>query len=341
MATDPTFINQVLDLTNQFRAQNGLGALKLNGELNAAAQNHSQDMAVSDYFDHTGKNGSKPWDRAKAVGYEARSMGENIAAGYTTPAAVVQGWIDSPGHRANLLNASFTELGVGYFQLANDTGSVNYGSYWTQLFGSGDLNPSTAISSSPAPSPAPTPNPPPVSGGQNLVGTASRDNLVGQAGNDTLAGAGNADTLFGAGGNDLLQGGIGNDVLNGGSGNDTLTGGAGRDSFKFNSERAFQTADLGVDRITDFVRGTDKIVLDKTTFGAISSKQIAIVDTDAAADQSARAIVYSRGSGKLFFNQNGSAGGFGTGGQFALVDSDNNAATAAPALTTSNFQIVT
>lgn len=336
MATDPTFINKVLDLTNQFRAQNGLGALKLNSELNAAAQNHSQDMAVNDYFSHTGKNGSQPWDRAKVVGYEAQTMGENIAAGYNTPEAVVQGWIDSPGHRANLLNSKYTELGVGYFLLENDTGSVNYGRYWTQLFGSGDLNPGSVVSPSPAPAPAPAP----ASGGQNLVGGASSDSLVGQAGNDTLAGAGGADVLFGAAGNDFLNGGIGNDTLNGGSGNDTLTGGGGQDLFKFNSEQAFRTADLGIDRITDFVRGTDKIVLDKTTFGAISSTQIAIVTSDAAADDSTRAIVYSRGSGKLFYNQNGSAGGYGTGGQFALIDSDNNASTAAPALTASNFQIV-
>lgn len=338
MATDPTFINKVLDLTNQFRAQNGLGALKLNGELNAAAQNHSQDMAVSDYFSHTGKNGSQPWDRAKVVGYEAQAMGENIAAGYATPETVVQGWIDSPGHRANLLNSNYTELGVGYFLLENDTGSVNYNRYWTQLFGSGDLNPSTAISPSPAPAPAPSPAP--TAGGLNLVGGATNDNLIGQAGNDTIAGGGGADTLFGAAGNDLLKAGGGNDILNGGSGNDTLTGNAGQDSFKFNSEQAFQAADLGIDRITDFLRGTDKIVLDKTTFGALSSSPIAIVGTDAVADDSAKAIVFSRGSGKLFFNRNGSTAGFGTGGQFALVDNDNNSATAAPALAASDFQIV-
>jgi len=341
VATDPAFINKVLELTNQFRAQNGLSALKLNTELNAAAQNHSQDMAVSDYFSHTGKNGSQPWDRAKAVGYEARSMGENIAAGYTTPEAVVQGWINSPGHRANLLNANYTELGVGYFLLENDTGSVNYGRYWTQVFGSGDLNPNTAISpSTPTPAPAPAPAPAPIAVGQNIVGTAGNDNLMGTAGNDTIAGGGGADVLFGAAGNDSMRGGSGNDILNGGAGNDTLTGGSGQDSFKFNSDRAFQRADLGVDSITDFVRGTDKIVLDQTTFGAITANQIAVVNNDAAADISARAVVYSRGTGRLFFNANGSAAGFGTGGQFAVVDSDNNASTAAPVLAGSDFQIV-
>ncbi|WAL58803.1 CAP domain-containing protein [Thermocoleostomius sinensis] len=335
MATNATFVNQVLELTNQFRAQNGLAPLKLNSELNAAAQAHSQDMAQNDYFSHTGKNGSKPWDRAKVVGYEARSMGENIAAGQTTPEAVVQGWINSPGHRANLLNPNYTELGVGYFYLENDTGSVNYKRYWTQLFGSGDLNPNSSIGSS---SPSPSPSTP--SAGLNLVGGSSNDSLSGQAGNDTLLGGGGADVLFGAAGNDLLNGGTGDDILNGGAGNDTLIGGRGRDSFKFNSEAAFRTTDLGIDTIVDFTRGTDKIVLDQTTFGAITSNQIAIVANDAGLATSNAAIVYSRGSGKLVFNQNGSAAGFGTGGQFAIVDSDNNAATAPPALTRSDFQIV-
>jgi uncharacterized protein YkwD len=336
MATNAEFITKVLELTNQFRAQNGRGALKLNTELNAAAQNHSQDMAVGDYFSHTGKNGSQPWDRAASVGYKAQSMGENIAAGYTTPEIVVQGWIDSPGHRANMLNASFTELGVGYFLLENDTGSVNYSRYWTQLFGSGDLNPSTGVS----PSPSPSPVPPPAPTGLNLVGGNGNDSLAGQATNDTLTGNGGADILYGSGGNDVINGGAGNDRMAGGAGNDTLTGGGDGDSFVFNTRKSFQTADIGIDRITDFVRGTDKIVLDQTTFGAISSSQIAIVSTDAAADDSTRAIVYSRGSGKLYFNRNGSSAGFGTGGQFAVIDSDNNSSTAAPALSASDFQIV-
>lgn len=136
------FVQQVLALTNQFRAQNQLAPLTLNVELNAAALGHSRDMALRDYFSHTGLNGSTLSDRARAVGYAARSLGENIAAGQTTPATVVQGWINSPGHRANLLNPSFTELGVGYYHLTNDTGSINYNHYWTQLFGSGDTNPS-------------------------------------------------------------------------------------------------------------------------------------------------------------------------------------------------------
>lgn len=345
MATNTAFVNRVLELTNEFRAQNGLAPLKLNAELNAAADAHSQDMALQDYFSHTGKNGSQPWDRAKIVGYEARSMGENIAAGYQTPETVVQGWINSPGHRANMLNANYTELGVGYYYLANDTGRVNYNTYWTQLFGSGDLNPSSAIPTpAPAPvagpTPTPAPTPTPVASSNTLVGDNNANRLVGGDGNDTLTGNGGNDTLIGRGGTDILDGGMGNDRLDGGAGNDTLTGGSGRDFFRFDSGRAFNAADLGIDRVTDFVRGTDKIVLDKTTFGNISLSDIAFVNDDAAASTSGKRIVYNRTNGRVFFNANGSAAGFGQGGQFATIDSDNNALTTAPALTASDFRIV-
>ena len=329
MATNSAFVDQVLTLTNQFRAQNGLAALKANLELNAAAQGHSEDMANQDYFDHTGKNGSLPWDRAKVVGYEARTMGENIAAGQTTPESVVQGWINSAGHRANLLNANFTELGVGYFYLENDTGSVNYSRYWTQLFGSGDTNPasnlptpSPAPTPAPSPSPSPVPTPSPTPSGDNLTGTAANDQLLGTAANNQISGLG------------------GNDTLNGGAGNDRLTGGADRDLFLFASNRSFVSSDFGSDQVTDFVRGTDKIVLDKTSFGNITSSQIAIVSRDSLAATSGRKIVYSRDTGHLFFNANGSSSGFGRGALFATIDSDNNASTAAPALTSSDFQIV-
>lgn len=321
MATND-FINQVLTLTNEFRAQNGLSALKLNTELNAAAQVHSEDMANQDYFDHTGKDGSQPWDRAKVVGYEALSIGENIAAGYTTAQAVVEGWKNSPGHRANMLNSNYTELGVGYFYLANDTGSINYNTYWTQLFGSGDLNPSSNLPSSTA-SASP--------GDDQLTGTSASEQLAGEGGNDRI---------YGGSGNDTLSGGAGDDLLNGGSGNDVLNGGSDKDLFYFDSGRSFSAADLGLDRIVDFGVNSDKIVLDKTTFGAITKRQIGFVSNDDAVSSSRKHIVYSRGTGKLFYNANGSASGLGKGTAFAVVDSDNNLSTAAPALTSADFQIV-
>ena len=73
---------------------------------------------------------------AKAAGYSYSLAAENIAAGYSTPQAVVQGWMNSPGHRDNILNCALQEIGVGYRNLEIDTGSVNYHYYWTQVFAS-------------------------------------------------------------------------------------------------------------------------------------------------------------------------------------------------------------
>ena len=134
-----SFAEAVLQLTNEFRAQYGLSPLRLNRELSITAQKHSQAMAEEDFFNHIGLNGSEPWDRAAAEGYTAQTLGENIAAGQATPEQVFQGWVASEGHRENLLNPNYTELGVGYFKLENDTGQINYVHYWTQVFGSGNL----------------------------------------------------------------------------------------------------------------------------------------------------------------------------------------------------------
>lgn len=129
------FEAEVLELTNQFRATNGVGVLTANAKLSQAAETHSQNMANLDFFSHTGQDGSSVSDRAIAAGYDSSFVGENIAVGHSTPTEVVQGWINSDGHRANLLNTNYTQLGVGYVFLANDTGSQNWNHYWTQTFG--------------------------------------------------------------------------------------------------------------------------------------------------------------------------------------------------------------
>ncbi|BAZ41251.1 hypothetical protein NIES4101_72130 [Calothrix sp. NIES-4101] len=133
--TTNNFIQQVLDLTNKERIQGGLQPLRLNQKLNQSAQNHSEDMARQDYFSHTGANGSSAGDRATSAGYKFSCFGENIAAGYITPEEVVQAWMSSPGHRANIMNANYQEMGLGYYYVANDTGNVNYNYYWAQDFG--------------------------------------------------------------------------------------------------------------------------------------------------------------------------------------------------------------
>jgi uncharacterized protein YkwD len=106
-------------------------ALVLNAQLNTAATKHATDMATFNYFSHTGRDGSTPWARMTREGYVWRRAGENIAAGYATPRAVVDGWLRSPGHCANLMNSNFKDLGAGYAYGASST----YKRYWVQNFG--------------------------------------------------------------------------------------------------------------------------------------------------------------------------------------------------------------
>lgn len=130
---DAAFQQQILELTNAERASAGCGAVALNPTLNSVADAHSEDMAANDYFDHTGLNGSQPWDRVAAAGYDARGSGENIAKGYSSPADVVAGWMNSPGHRRNMLDCQWTELGVGYAEGSSSSGNIRP-LYWTQVF---------------------------------------------------------------------------------------------------------------------------------------------------------------------------------------------------------------
>ncbi len=130
----PTFVTEVVNLTNVERANASCPALTFNEKLYNAAQGHTQNMALQDFFDHIGKDGSTPATRVAAAGYQAAGVGENIAAGYSPPAAVVAGWMSSSGHRANILNCNWKEIGVGYYFLQNDTGNENWNHYWTQVF---------------------------------------------------------------------------------------------------------------------------------------------------------------------------------------------------------------
>jgi uncharacterized protein YkwD len=130
------FIQRVVELTNTYRAQAGLQPLKLNAKLSAAAYVHSRDMALNDFFDHAGSNGSRVAERISNQGYKYLKAGENIAAGYATPESVVAGWMNSPGHRANILYPNVKEIGVGVYFLPNDSGNTVYQYYWTQDFAS-------------------------------------------------------------------------------------------------------------------------------------------------------------------------------------------------------------
>ncbi|MBO2452254.1 hypothetical protein J4573_34550 [Actinomadura barringtoniae] len=117
----------VADLTNQERAKAGCKPLKIDQRLVKAARAHSVDMALHDYFDHTSLNGDSPWKRMEDAGYPSPGA-ENIAKGYATAADVVDGWMKSPGHRANILNCELRAIGVGMRSGAG-------GPWWTQDFG--------------------------------------------------------------------------------------------------------------------------------------------------------------------------------------------------------------
>ncbi len=120
--------NQVIQLTNQERAKYGLKPLKANWELSRIARYKSADMRDRNYFSHTSPTYGSPFEMIKKFGLSYRSAGENIAAGQTSPQQVVQAWMNSEGHRANILNSGYTEIGVGYVK----GGSQRY--YWTQMF---------------------------------------------------------------------------------------------------------------------------------------------------------------------------------------------------------------
>ncbi|MFJ6695744.1 sigma-70 family RNA polymerase sigma factor [Streptomyces sp. NPDC091272] len=119
---------EVVNLLNAERAKAGCGALSSNSLLRTAAQRHSEDMVTRGYFDHTNPDGDGPGERVTATGYRWSTYGENIAAGQSTPAAVMESWMNSAGHRANILNCSFKEVGIG---IKDASGGIR----WTQVFG--------------------------------------------------------------------------------------------------------------------------------------------------------------------------------------------------------------
>lgn len=133
-AASVQFEDQVLALTNGHRADGaGCGdagvfepthSLTMNSDLGCAARSHSLDMATRDFFDHVNLDGEDPGERIAATGYTASAWGENIAWGQATPEQVVAGWMNSPGHCANIMRPAFTEVGIGH----------HTSNTWTQVF---------------------------------------------------------------------------------------------------------------------------------------------------------------------------------------------------------------
>jgi uncharacterized YkwD family protein/spore coat assembly protein SafA len=125
---DSSYEQQVIKLVNAERAKAGLKPLKENWELSRVAEFKSADMRDKKYFDHNSPTYGSPFTMIKNFGISYKTAGENIAAGQKTPEEVMKSWMNSPGHKANILNAGYTQIGVGYV-----TGG-SYSTYWTQQF---------------------------------------------------------------------------------------------------------------------------------------------------------------------------------------------------------------
>ncbi|NET34908.1 MAG: CAP domain-containing protein [Cyanothece sp. SIO1E1] len=123
--------DELLRLTNIERRRVGLPPLRLSAQLNQVARLHAQDMVKNNFFSHVGSDGSRVSDRAKAIGYAFSYIGENLAAGNPSPAQTLRQWMNSPGHRANILNPDYREIGFGYVGNA----ATPYRHYWVQVFG--------------------------------------------------------------------------------------------------------------------------------------------------------------------------------------------------------------
>ena len=128
LTDEQTLANAVLALVNAERANVGAGALTMDPLLVNAAQRHSQDMASHGFMNHTGSDGSAFNERIADAGYAYTACAENVAWNYTTAAAVVAGWMGSPGHRANILNPNYVHMGISCYR-------STHGWYWTQNFG--------------------------------------------------------------------------------------------------------------------------------------------------------------------------------------------------------------
>lgn len=148
----------IVSLANDARVENGLGEFKTSSLLSKAAQNKANDMLARQYFAHNTPDGQTPWTFIKAVGYSYSTAGENLAIDFTQAENVQTAWMNSPGHRANILNANFQEIGIG---IAKGTFDNHETTIVVQMFGT-PLNAPVTLQPEPTPVAAPTPAPVPA-----------------------------------------------------------------------------------------------------------------------------------------------------------------------------------
>jgi Ca2+-binding RTX toxin-like protein len=163
-----------------------------------------------------------------------------------------------------------------------------------------------------------------IAGYDNVTGTQADDIINGSGGVNRLDGQGGNDLITGLGGDDILTGGEGRDRVFGGKGDDKITGEEGSDRFIFDINKPFNDS-IGVDRIVDFKRGEDKIVLDKSTFTRVGRRlfdndvTFSSVNNARQAGKSSSLVTYVRSTGSLYYNENSGGDGFGSGGLFATI----------------------
>lgn len=162
-------VSALLSATNQQRANNGLGALTVNSLLNSSAQAKANDMVAKNYWSHNTPSGQEPWVFFDAAGYEYSKAGENLAYGFGTSGETVVGWMNSPSHRANILDTMYTEVGFGF---ANSSDFVSTGN--ETIVVAHYAKPLHASSPAPAPAPTPAPAPAPQSKPQSLPAQAEK-----------------------------------------------------------------------------------------------------------------------------------------------------------------------
>ncbi len=155
-------VGALVDGTNAERNANGLGSLALNNVLSQAAQAKAADMAAKDYWAHNSPTGATPWSFINATGYAYQTAGENLAYGFTTSSDTITGWMNSPGHRANILNTSFNQVGFAVLDIANYQGQGPQ-TLVVAMYALAAGTYAPAPYSPPAPAPAPAPKPTPVS----------------------------------------------------------------------------------------------------------------------------------------------------------------------------------
>ncbi len=151
---------QIINLINQQRAMNGVSALTNNSQLSASAYAKANDMCVNQYWAHTSPSGVTPWYFIDQSGYKYSTAAENLAEGFSSDTATVTGWMNSTGHRKNILNATFKDIGVGVVTCPSFLG--NQSDIVVAHFGAGFGAPAPQPNPTPAPTPAPQPTPAPA-----------------------------------------------------------------------------------------------------------------------------------------------------------------------------------